>query len=316
MPTTNRRVHHLLVTATVASCLLTAGVAGAQADGRGFYLGVGFGLASAVPVNSALTAVTTPTKCDTLLYRDPALAPSGTLVCMDATTRALSSNGFLPGAGFTGGLSAGYAFMPLRVEVEYRARTHGDDVSPLIGSSTNQAVVSKTSEWSPVYPPIESVSGYRAHQFFANLYYDFANDSRWTPAVGAGVGMARTTLHYSRRLVRKTIAEGYQDVAPPLTVADRPAAAAGTLSLLDPTVTDTLLGVQVLAGVDYAVGDRTSLGIHAHWARFGDMTQDVVWSIIRSHAPVRADGVTPFSGEVTFDGLAYWAVTFGMKYHF
>lgn len=116
--------------------------------------------------------------------------------------------------------------------------------------------------------------------------------------------------------MRKTIGEGYQDVAPPLTVADRPAAAAGTLSLLDPTVTDTLLGVQVLAGVDYAVGDRTSLGIHAHWARFGDMTQDVVWSIIRSHTPVRADGVTPFSGEVTFDGLAYWAVTFGMKYHF
>ena len=40
-------------------------------------------------------------------------------------------------------------------------------------------------------------------------------------------------------------------------------------------------------------------------ARFGEMTQNVAWSIIRSHAPVRADGVIPFSGEVTFDSLEY-----------
>ena len=99
---------------------------------------------------------------------------------------------------------------------------------------------SKASEWSPVYPPTEIISGYRAQQFFANVHVDFANDSRWTPSVGAGVGMARTHLLYSRRLVRKTLAQGYQDVEPPLTVADRPAAAAGTLSLLEPTATGAL----------------------------------------------------------------------------
>ncbi len=58
------------------------------------------------------------------------------------------------------------------------------------------------------------------------------------------------------------------------------------------------------------------MGLTAHWARFGELTEDVVWSIIRSHAPVRADGVTPFSGELTFDSVAYWAVTLGLKYHF
>ena len=100
------------------------------------------------------------------------------------------------------------------------------------------------------------------------------------------------------------------------TGADRPTRAAGTVSLLDTPVTGTLLGVQVLAGVDYAVGERTSMGLTAHWARFGELTEDVVWSIIRSHAPVRADGVTPFSGELTFDSVAYWAVTLGLKYHF
>ncbi len=52
---------------------------------------------------------------------------------------------------------------------------------------------------------------------------------------------------------------------PPLTVADRPAAAAGALSLLEPTVTGALLGYQLLGGIDYAVGDRTTVGISAHW---------------------------------------------------
>ncbi len=148
------------------------------------------------------------------------------------------------------------------------------------------------------------------------MYYDFTNGSRWTPFAGAGVGMARTDLRYSRRLVRKTLAQGYQDVDPPLTVADRPAAAAGTLSLLEPDVSGTLPGFQVVGGVDYAVGERTSIGLGAHWARFGELTEDVVWSVVRSHEPVRADGTTPFSGEVTFGSFQYWAVTLGLKYRF
>ena len=44
------------------------------------------------------------------------------------------------------------------------------------------------------------------------------------------------------------------------------------------------------------------------WARCGDVKQDVLWSIVRSHEPGRAVGVTPFSGEVTFDSLESWAV--------
>ena len=44
---------------------------------------------------------------------------------------------------------------------------------------------------------------------FANVHVDFANDSSWTPFVGAGAGMARTCLLYSRRLVRKPLAQGY-----------------------------------------------------------------------------------------------------------
>lgn len=307
---------HAVSAAMLIACLLAATVALAQENHRGAYVGLNLGLTSSARLDSALSAVTNPTKCDRLLYDDPALAPSSAPECTDTTLRQLSSNGFSPGPGFTGGLSAGYAFGRPRIEFEYRARTQGGDVSPLIESATNQAVVSKSLEWSPVSPPTESISNYRVHQVFANLYFDFPNDSRWTPFLGAGAGMARTDFRYTRRLVRKTLDQGYQDVEPPLTLADRPAAAAGTVSLLQPDLSATLPGFQVLGGLDYALGERTSIGLNAHWSRFGELSQDVVWSIIRSHQPVRADGTTPFSGTVRVDSFQYWGITLGLKYRF
>ena len=315
-PPENGHARRAVAAAALIACLLGGTAARAQESRRGGYVGLNLGLAGSARLDSSVSAVTTPTKCDRLLYDDPALAPSGAPECMEMTPRELSSNGFSPGLGFTGGLSAGYVFGGPRIELEYRARTHGGNLSPLIESTTNQAVVSKALEWSPVSPPTESISNYRVHQIFANLYYDFANDSRWTPFLGAGAGMARTGIRYTRRLIRKTLDQGYQDVEPPLTLADRPAAAAGTVSLLEPDLSGTLPGFQILGGVDYAVGERTSIVLNAHWARFGELTQDVVWSIIRSHEPVRADGTTPFSGTVRLSSFQYWGVTLGLKYRF
>ena len=318
LPTEDRRGRRVAAVAATAliSCLFAGTAASAQDDRRGPYFGLNLGLTGSARLDSSLSAVTHPTKCDRLLYDDPALAPNSAPECVDTTLRQLSSNGFSPGLGFTGGLSAGYAFGRPRIEFEYRARTQGGDVSPLIESATNQAVVSKALEWSPVSPPTESISNYRVHQIFANLYLDFPNESRWTPFLGAGAGMARTGLLYTRRLVRKTLDQGYQDVEPPLTLADRPATAAGTVSLLQPDLSGTLPGIQILGGVDYAVGERTSIGLNAHWARFGELSQNVTWSIIRSHAPVRADGTTPFTGTARVHSFQYWGVTLGLKYRF
>ena len=314
-PTPNRHARRAVSASMLIACLLAVTAAYAQDDRRGGYLGLNLGLSGSSRLDSAVSAVTTPTRCDRLLYDDPALAPSDP-ACMDTTPRQLSSNGFSPGMGFTGGFSAGYAFGGPRIEFEYRARSQGGDVSPLIEAASNQAVASKSLEWSPVSPPTESISNYRAHQVFANFYYDFPNESRWTPYLGAGAGMARTSLRYTRRLIRKTLDQGYQDVEPPLTLADRPAAAAGTVSLLQPDLSGTLPGFQILGGVDYAVGERTSIGVNAHWARFGELSQNVTWSLIRSHQPVRADGTTPFSGTVTLSSFQFWGVTLGLKYRF
>ncbi len=71
-----------------------------------------------------------------------------------------------------------------------------------------------------------------------------------------------------------------------------------------------------MGGVSYAVGERTSLELGGHWARFGELTQDVVWSLIRSHEPVRADGTTLFSGSIALEGFQYGTMTLGLKYQF
>ena len=41
-----------------------------------------------------------------------------------------------------------------------------------------------------------------SHNFFANLYYDYRSDSKFTPYVGVGVGFSRVSLDYFGRYNR------------------------------------------------------------------------------------------------------------------
>ena len=285
-------------------CLLAlAGVANAETSRQGFYAGIELGFADAADLGSVLSAVNHPTQCDILVGGDPS-GPG----CADNTPQPLSMNSFNLNTGFLGGVSVGYALDRFRVEFEYVNRSHGGGSSPWQFPGGNAALQSKNSEVSTLDPPSEHVSDFSAHQFFVNAYYDFLNNSRWTPYVGAGVGWARTSLNYQTRLVRKTIEQGYP--------ADKPQAAAGTLSLLDEGFTDTVFGFQFLGGLDYALTEKVSIGMKARWASFQDLEGDTVWDLIRSHRPVRADGETPFDSKLTFSDMQYWALSVGLKYAF
>ena len=148
------------------------------------------------------------------------------------------------------------------------------------------------------------------------MYYDFPNESPWTPYVGGGLGVAITTLHYANQFIRKPDAEYLRiDFEPDWPDAAK-RAAAGTLSSLDTTVRQEAFGFQVLAGADYALTEHTSVGVTGRWAQFGHITDEATWDLIRSHAPVQADGVTPFDTTQRFEGISYLAVTVGLKYYF
>ena len=66
----------------MATYLLSAGRTSAQERRRGFYVGVDAGTGKAATLGSSVSAVTNPTKYDTLLYPDPAMLPSDAPECM------------------------------------------------------------------------------------------------------------------------------------------------------------------------------------------------------------------------------------------
>ena len=302
--TPSRRLALVLIFCLLAS----AGVTDAETSRQGFYAGIELGFANAADLGSVLSGVNHPTQCDQLLRvgADHNVVPLSDSECAKNRPETLTTNSFDLGTGFLGGVSVGYALDRFRVEFEYLNRSHSGDSLPWRFGGT--VIDGKIPEVSEIDPPSERVSDFSAHQFFVNAYYDFLNDSRWTPYVGAGVGWAHTSLDYQARFLRRTIDQGYPD--------DKPPAAAGTLSLLDTGLTDTLFGFQFLGGLDYALTEKVSIGMKARWASFQDLEGDTVWDLIRSHRPVRADGTTPFDSKLTFSDIQYWALSVGLKYAF
>ena len=265
-------------------------------------------------MTSARRYVSHPTRCDVLLYPPSVSPPADDPACSN-NTPGTTANTFTLGAGPTAGFMVGYGTGRLRFEMEYLNASLGSAESP-IGGTTSTALLSKTSEWSTEAPPFEWIGDYRAHQVFANMYYDVLNDSRWTPFAGAGIGWVATELNYYLQFIRKPEAEYLQIEFDPdwPNVAKR--AAAGTASILDTYAGTTLFGYQALVGVDYALSERTALGAALRWTRFDDIDHEAVYNVVRSHAGVLADGVTPFNNELEFSGIGSQALTVSLKYHF
>ena len=302
-----------IVTALCSALACAADGAAAQGDRDGWYGGLQLGVAFPAAVNSARRYVSHPTRCDILLY-PPSVAPPGDPACRD-NRPGVTSNKFEPGIGPAGGLMVGYAAGKLRYEMEYLYTSPGSDESP-IGGTTSTALLNKSSEWSTEQPPFEWIGDHTAHQVFANLYYDFVRDSRWTPFVGAGIGWAAMELNYYLQFIRKPEAEYLQLEFDPDWPEVAKRAAAGTASILDTYPSENVFGYQLLVGVDYALTERTSVGVALRWARFDDIDHEAVYNIVRSHAGVLADGVTPFNNELEFSGIGYRTLTVNLKYHF
>ena len=267
-------------------------------------------------VQAGVYGVNHPTRCDRLLYANPYSAPTDA-ACTATTAQHLIDDSFSLGVGFVGTASLGYAWDSLRVELEFLNRSHGGDTVPGLPRD-NAALLSKQSEWSPHSPPHYRLSDFSANQLFVNVHYVFDLDSKWSPFVGAGVGFARVKARLAGSYLRRTLAEGYVEGAggDPAQPAEWQLAAAGTESRLEASLKDEVFGYQVLGGLERALGERASAFLMARWSGFGKVAEDEIWTVIRSHAPVQADGSTPFETEQTIDDLGGWAVTVGLRYAF
>ncbi len=286
--------------------LLASALSVTDSAAEGFYIGLEGGFSKSGDLNVSQSFIDHPTRCDSFLY------PSGTTPPTDpeCTTDRISTiaNVFVPGAGFMGGATLGYALgNGLRFEAEYLNRRQGSQRKLVrLGSGGGETFDQKQSEWDENDPPSEHVYDLRAHHFFLNVYYDLRNDSPFTPYIGGGAGLGSTEMRYSARFLRGSA----------LGTEPWQVAVAGTLSDIDTELGKTRFGFQVIGGVDYALGDDFSVGAKVRWTRLSGFDRDEVsWTRVRGHESIRVDGVTPLTADFEVDDTDIWTFTVGLKYY-
>lgn len=305
---------------TTAPGILLAGLALTSATGAApageTYVSIGLGFATD-EISASTTGVNLPTRCDSLLYANPGDAPSGA-ACTDNTPRRFFGDSFDLGGALAGSIGIGYAWNRFRVEAEFLGGSHDGDTRPGIADAGNPTLQGKNSEWSPDSPPFYRISNFRTRQLFVNLYYSFGEGALWTPYVGVGAGLARIESDYEGNYLRRTAADGYVEAigGDPMQPEDWQLAAAGTLSRLDTRVRDEAFGYRVLAGLERRLGDSTHGFLTVRWSDFGDINSTYTWATLRSHAPVRADGVTPFTTDQALEDIGGLTATIGIRYGF
>lgn len=281
------------------------------------YVSFAFGYAGE-EISAGTVGVNHPTRCDALLYANRQDAPSDA-ACSHDTPGQMFSGSFDFDSAFAGAASAGYAWNSWRVEIEFLHRAHGSQQVPAIPAAGNQALLGKESEWSAHSPPYYRISDFKVRQLFVNALYAFdafAPASSWSPYVGLGVGMAGVAANYRASYQRSTVAEGYVAAAggDPAQPTEWQLAAAGSISTLDTDLDERAVGYQIFAGLDRDLSDKATLFVMARWSTFGEVDSNDVWTTVRSHAPVQADGVTPFRTDQTLEDIGGIAVTVGLRY--
>ncbi|MDE2882715.1 MAG: hypothetical protein OXP70_12720 [Acidobacteriota bacterium] len=296
--------------AFVVSALLLA--VGSDATAQRIYVGFEEGGPRARTAHSSQTFLNHPTRCDRLLYPE-GLTPPSDPACDARESATAITNSFDVGTGFGYGSTVGLSFGALRVELDFRMRGHGRDTRPIKVADGSEALDGKRVEWATA--PLETLSDVRADEGFLNLYYDYENRTRWTPYVGAGIGLAQIEAHYAATFVRKPEPEYLAIDFVPDWPEEAKRAAAGTANLLNAEISGWSPGFQFIAGLDMNLGELL-VGVKVRWGRFRELTTTAEYDLIRSHAPVQADGVTPFSVDIDLGGLGYREVALVMKYYF
>ena len=279
----------------------------------GLYIGMDLGIAVAPGLGMEAWDTDVDTTCDGFINNDGSgnyLVPPGSdRGCAPYDRDSASwSQMFDGGTGVLAGASLGYRMGNFRAEAEYFYRsTTYDDLSPIPGNIQGKRAELLVSE--------AGIDDVLSHNFFANLYYDYRSDSKFTPYVGFGVGFAQVSLDFYNRWARNYNPNEIE------TFPNNPELRqklAGTTTIGRAKLSDTLFGYQVLAGVDYQVSDPVSIGLKFRWADFGEFEGGDEWNQLRSHdsAVGPEEGSPRVRYGVVTDDIQFWGVSLNMKYQF
>ena len=271
----------------------------------GWYIGTDLGIMIAPGMNVNGTDNDWSTKCD--LITNPTQAEIGD-GCTSAPPPTSWANEVDGGRGILAALAVGYRRGHLRIEGEYFYQTTSyDDYSPTrIGDEETLTKADQELEIAD-----GGVDDLLAHNFFGNLYYDFAPNSRITPYVGVGAGVARVSLDYFSRWKRNDDPDQITTFRDPVLKAR----IAGTTTIGMAKLSDTLLAYQAVAGVDYQVSERITMGFKVRWVNFGEFEDGAEWDQLRSHeSTVGRDFRVRY--VATTDDISFWGISFNTKYQF
>ena len=255
-------------------------------------------------------AINYPTYCDSLLYPNPNNAPTDG-ACAPKPSQKAWAGLYTPDTGWYASLGYGRVFGSWRFEgvFERNQFRSADQLLPL-ATSGDSAIESKTNEWSQHALPNNSYDDQGTSTFTANVLRDFDIASGRSAYVGAGLGVAFVDFNYGTEFLRKTVGEGYLDVPSPIDwPTEAKVNAAGSLSAIEEAVQQRALTYCLIAGFDVDRGQDVTVGVRVTWRVIGDVEHDnALWSTIRSHAPVLADGSTPFESDFVFKSRSYLTV--------
>ncbi len=278
----------------------------ASSDARSqtyFRMGLGIDVAQALAVHGSDNDW--GTKCDLII--NPLGVETGG-ECDSAPPRTSWTNEFDGGDGVGAGLAFGYDWGRVRLEGEYvnRLATH-DDRSDI--DIFDDVTLDKQEQ--EIESAVGAIDDIRSHGLFANVYYDFGRTaSLWTPYLGVGIGAERATLDYS------TVWKRNDDPARIATFTDPVLRAklAGTTTVGEARMTDTVLAWQVLAGVEYRLREQLTLGLRLRWGRVGEFESDPrPWNQLRSHDSTVGRG-EPILYQARIGDSEFWGVSLGLTY--
>ena len=302
----------LVFRAVVLAVLALAAAPAPAQTGGGFYLSSELGINFAPGFDFFGNSTDQGSVCDPFINPDAGSRAAAGCPTMGTGWKSV----FDGGRGMVGGLAVGYRLgggpdrllNGLRVELEYVFRESVYDQTSPILSRTGVARDKLSDE---IYRAEERIGSLTSHNVFANLYYDFATRSRLTPYVGFGAGFGATDLDNGRIWARN------HDWRQINTARDLPNGdevrrnLAGTTSSLQGSNRDTMVGYQLLLGVDVALSDAVSVGLKGRWAHFGTMRFEGTLDMLRSH-----DVPDGYVTRREVDGITWVAVSANLKYRF
>ena len=310
-----------LATAVVLSALswFVAHPAASAQGQDGFYLRGDFGDSDALTVRGSIEGVDQPTRCDRLLYPDPAMIPRDP-ACSESASGVFATVAFDRGAETmtsATSLALGYTRGWVRLEAELNNTALGATSAPLL-DAWRQAP-EKVHEWSAVEQPRARISGFSVTDLFLNVHLDYNNSSRFTPFLGVGGGVSNVILVFDGLRVRRTLSDGFApaggvDPRAGTVIPAWQARAAGTVDTVSLPLAESTYGSNLIGGVAFEADDRFSIALRGRYARYRDVRKTGKWDLVRSHASVLADGTTPATFDLVLSGIVYYSASISFMY--